>query len=327
MEFQRRTWLKRSAAFLAAGAAFPMFARAQKFPDRPITLVVPVAPGGTNDAVSRALAAGMAKHLGIPVVVENRVGAAGVVGLQSVLRSPADGYTLLMAGGNVLTVLPVLDRKLPYKLEDIQPISLVSEHPFFLYASNDSGITSIQKLVEMDRQKPGSISYASHGQGATNHLCAELLSMVTGVKMIHVPYKGGNQAMPDIISGRVQVMFDTEVAMPLAQSGKFRAIAVSHEARIPAYANIPTFKESGFPDFNWKLWFALVGPKGMPQAAVDAINDAIRKTVAEPGFLESNAARGLFFVPKSDQQLTQFLADQTRVVQKLATTRGISLST
>ena len=326
MNISRRSILKRLASSVAVVSLVPNLAVAQTFPNRPITLVVGVAPGGTNDGVSRALAAGMSKHLGIPVVIENRVGAAGVVALQGVLRSPADGYTLLMSGGNLLAVLPVLNKMLPYKVEDIAPISLVSEHPFFLYASNDSGITSVQKLVEIDRQKLGSISYASHGLGATNHLCTELLSQITGVKMVHIPYKGGNQAMGDIASGRVQIMFDTEVAMPLAQAGKFRAIAVSHNTRIPAYPDIPTFKESGYENFNWTLWFALVAPKGIPQTVVDTLNEAIRKTVADPGFLEENAAKGFFFVPKSGSLLTQFISEQTLTVQQLASARGISLS-
>lgn len=331
MDFNRRTCFAgiacaAAAALITVSAVAPSTAQAQAFPNRPITLVVPVAPGGTNDAVSRIIGQGLSKHLGVPVIVENRPGAAGIVGLQSVIKAAPDGYTLVMAGGNVLSILPVLDKKLPYNVDDIAPISLISQHPFFLYASNDSGITSVRRLIEIDKEKPGSISYASHGQGSTAHLCAELLSQITGVKMVHIPYKGGSQALPDITSGRTQLMFETEVAMPLAVAGKLKAVAVSRGARMPAYPNIPTFQESGYPNFNWQLWFALVGPKGIPQAVQDKLNDAIRKTVAEPGFLETQAAKGFDFVPKSGAELRQFIAEQTQSTQRLVSARSITLA-
>lgn len=309
-----------------AAAHSPTALASDAYPSKPIRLVVPVAPGGTNDTVSRLIANGLSTHLNVPVVVENRPGAAGVVALTNVVKMEPDGYTLLMAGGNVLSILPVLNKNLPYKLEEITPVSLISQHPIYLYTSTASGFTSVDKLVRDAKAKPDTISFATHGVGSTAHLCAELFSQLAGIRMVHVPYKGGSQPVPDLVSGRTQVFFETDIVMPMARSEEVNVIAVNRKERVPSQPSIPTFAEAGYPDFSLSLWFALVGPRGIPQPVLDRINEAVRKTVTDPAFRAKYGNDGTDFTPRSGAELDEFIKAQSRNIERLAATRGITLT-
>ncbi len=241
-------------------------AAAQDFPSKPITVVVPYAPGGTNDIIARSVSAKMAQSLGQPVVVENKPGASGALGAGFVARAAADGYTILTAPSNVLVINNWVYKNLPYNTaRDFAPLSVAGYVPNMLIVHPSVPASSVQELIAYAKANPGKLNFGSFGTGTTGHLSGELFKMMANVDMVHVPYQGSAPALRDLLGGQVQLMFDNmPTALPLARDGKVKPLAVTSKVRSPMAQEVPTLDESGLKGFDATPWFAFVAPKATP---------------------------------------------------------------
>ena len=254
------------------------------YPSHPIRLVVGFSAGGATDVSARLFAKYMGDVLGQPVVVENRAGAAGTLSADVVAHSPADGYTLLYTTSSIHGISPNIYSRLGWDpLRDFAPIALVAKYPQTLLVNNDVPAGTLAELVALVERSPGKYSYASAGSGGTQHLAAALLASAAGMDMVHVPYKGMSAAYPDLMAGRVQLMFENAPsALPFVQRGAVRALAVSSAGRLPALPDVPTVAESGYPGFEVVAWSGFVAPAGTPRPVIDTLNAAILKASQAP---------------------------------------------
>ena len=254
------------AALLAAGPA-----RAQNYPAKPVTIIVPFAPGGGTDIGARLVAQKLTLKWGQPVVVDNRGGAGGVVGADAVAKARPDGYTLLVGNVGTQSINPSLYKKLPYDPDKaFAPVSLIAELPFFALARPTLAANNIRELITLAKANPGKISFASSGNGGSPHLSGEILQAVAGVQLVHVPYKGGGPAMNDLMAGHVDLLFASVLeSVGHVRSGKLKTLGVSSATRSAAAPDIPTIAESGLKDFDSGSWLGLFAPAGTP---VDIIN-------------------------------------------------------
>jgi tripartite-type tricarboxylate transporter receptor subunit TctC len=250
---------------------------AQTFPAKTIRLIVPLAPGGGNDTIARMIGQKISGPLGQQVAVDNRPGAGGMIGAEAAARAAPDGYTLLLGNAASLTIIPNVQQKAPYDpLKDFQPISLIAAAPLLVVVHPSLPVHSIKQLVALARARPGELNYASNGVGSTTHFATELFKLMTATSMAHVPYKGLSLAMIDLLSGRVQLMFSSAVAMlPNVKQGKLRAVAMTGAARSPAIPDIPTVAESGLPEYEAGSWYGILAPSGVAPAIVDRLNREI----------------------------------------------------
>lgn len=259
---------------------------AQNYPERPVRLIVPQAPGSATDTVARILAAEMPQSLGQPVVVENRPGGALTIGLDLTAKSAPDGYTIGMGPIGALAITRHMVAKLPYDIErDFQPIALVTRGHLLLALSPSLPVNSVRELVDYAKKNPGKLMNASSSNGSPGHVGGELFKYMTGTDIVHVPYKGGAMAINDLIAGHVQVMFESLNSIsPHARSGKVKALAVSGPRRSPGFPNLPTISEAGVPGYEAATWSGVIGPAGMPRTIVDKLNGSINKAIASPVF-------------------------------------------
>ena len=251
----------------AAVLALPLaHAQAQSYPDRPIKLVVPFAPGGATDILGRLLATSLGERLGQPVVVENRPGAGTVVAGALVAKAPPDGYTLLLGASTTLTLNPVIRNPLPYDpLRSFTPLGLVADMGLVLVAHNETPARTLPELVALAKTDPDKLSYGSFGTGSSVHFGGEMLKTATGMRMVHVPFNGSSPSLTALMGGQVQVAVDTVVATtPLIKAGKIRPIAALGPQRLPLLPQVPTVAESGYPGFAMDTWFAFLAPAGLP---------------------------------------------------------------
>ena len=280
-----------SAALSACGTA--AVAQAD-YPHHAIRIVVPLAAGGNVDIVARTLAEQMAKSLGQPVLVENRPGASSLVGTQFVAKSAADGYTLL-AIANTFATVPLIVPDPGYDpLKDFTGVTLTCLVPQVLVVNPSFPAQSVKELIALARARPGEISYASSGNGSTGHMAAELFNRQTGVKMLHVPYKGNSQAIVDVIGGQVAMMYDqVSTSTPHIKAGKLRALAVTSLARSPLLPEVPTVDEAGVPGYEDITFNGLVAPAGTPRTALLRINRAVAEAVRAPDLYKRFIERGV----------------------------------
>ena len=269
-------WRRRllaSVASLAAIAAFAPTAQAQSFPTRPLTMVVPFAPGGATDVVARLLASEVSKPLGQPVVVENKPGAAGALGANLVAKSPPDGYTLCVCGGGPMVMLSLLDPKLPYvPTRDLAPVILSHLVDFVVVVGADSPYTSLAKLVAAAKAQPGTISYGSTGSGGPAHLGMELFKRISGADFLHVPYKGESNVVTDVLSGQIDIgLLSVQVTAPLIASGKVRALGVWPPTRSKALPQVPTVAEQGYPGYSAGTFVGINVAGGTPAPIVEKL--------------------------------------------------------
>lgn len=267
-------------AATAMVAAVPL--HAQTYPSRPVRMVVPYPAGGANDIVARLLSPSLTQQLGQNVIVDNRGGGNTLIGSEIVATSPPNGYTLLVvAAGHAVN--PALYKKLPYDTaRDFVPVALFGDGAYVLVAHPGAGVSSSADLIAQAKARPGQVTYASSSTGNLTHLAAELFNTMAGIKMLHVPYKGGNPAMADLLAGRVNVFFSTvAVARPHLQSGKIRSLGVTTAKRTPALPDVPTITESGLPGYSVSGWYGLVGPKGTPKAVIERLHGAIQTTLRQ----------------------------------------------
>jgi tripartite-type tricarboxylate transporter receptor subunit TctC len=267
---------------LSTIAAIPD-ARAQSWPSKPVTLMVPFAPGGTTDIVARPFAQALSVEFGQPFVVENRAGAGGTLAANLAAHAPADGYTLLVATV-AHTMATSLYKSLPYDFEkDFVPITVLASVPNILIVNPSVPAKSVQELIAYAKANPGKLAYGSAGNGSTEHLSAELFKAMTGVDMVHIPYKGGAPMMTDLIGGQIQVAIETSgSAAPYIQSGKVRALAVTTPVRSPAFPDVPTLVESGLRSYDVTTWYAVLAPRGTPAEITNRLYNAIVKILKTP---------------------------------------------
>jgi len=276
-------------AICVASSAF-----AQAWPAKPVTLIVPFAPGGGTDITARTIAARLTTKWGQSVVVENRGGAAGILGADAVAKAKPDGYTLLVANVGITSINPALYTRLPYNPETaFTPISLVCELPFVLMASPSFAPNSVKELVALAKAKPGAVTFASSGSGGSPHLTAEIFQLATGTKMTHIPYKGGGPAMIDLMSGQVNLLFASVLeGSGHIKAGKLKGLAVSHAKRNPAIPDVPTLAETGVKDAESGSWIALLAPAGVSLSLIEKINSDVKEAVALPDIREKLIAQG-----------------------------------
>ena len=259
-------------------------AAAQRYPEKPVRMIVPFQPGGGSDTVGRALARGLSERLGQPIVVENRVGAAGSIGADFAARAPADGYTILLGSTSELTQYPVVNPKVRYDpARDFAPIGMVAIVPLVFIVHPTLPVRSVADFTRLARGRPGQIDFGSAGVGATTHLAVEHFVLLTGVKLNHVPYKGSPQATAELVAGQIQMAIATlPSALSFIQANRLKALAVSSEKRAPALPQVPTMQEAGVKDYVNVLWTGLLAPRGTPAVIVKQLHGEIGPALDHP---------------------------------------------
>lgn len=304
----RASWNKVAAiaCMALAGSAF-----ADAYPSRPVTIVIPVAAGGTTDIAGRALAKQLKDELGQPVVIDNKPGASGGIANSAVARANPDGYSLVLSYEGFHAGNPVMQKNLSWNpVTDFTPIAEVIRGPHLMLVPANSPAKTLREFIELAKQKPGKLNYGSSGNGSIQHLGAELLQLKTGTKMVHVPYGGAAPAMQDLLAGRIDLFITTPpTAMGHLEAGKLRALAITSEQRHPSLPNIPTTAEAGLPDFKLDAWFSLFGPANMPQPVVDKLAAAVKKVVTSAEFGKAMSAQGSTASYRSPAELRQILKD------------------
>jgi tripartite-type tricarboxylate transporter receptor subunit TctC len=314
------------AAVLVCSTFVTSAASAQTtYPTRPIRLIIPYPPGGPTDLIGRAVNDRLGKRLGQQVVVDNRGGAATVIGAEIAARSPPDGYTLLLATITTLAVNPALKSKLPYHAErDFAPVSMLASQPYLLVSHPAVPASSVAQLVAYAKANPGKLSFASAGIGAGAHLAAELLKHMARIDVVHVPYKGSGPAMTDVMSGQCAYMFaGVSAAYPHTQAGKLRALAVSTAKRSAAVPEIPTVAESGLPGFQTNTWNSLVVPRGTPAPIVQRLNTEVVAVLNEPDVKERLKQQAIDPDPGTPAQLAAHIKSEVARFDKLIKTIGL----
>ncbi|HEX2824995.1 MAG TPA: tripartite tricarboxylate transporter substrate binding protein [Burkholderiales bacterium] len=255
---------------------------AETFPSKPVRIIVPAAPGGTTDIAARMLGEKMGPELGQPVIVENRAGAAGIVGVQAFLAAPSDGHTVLMGNIGPNAINYALYKSLPYKPEDMIPITSVISNPNVLVVNPSVPAKSVKELVALAKANPGKLSFASSGRGQSVHMSGELFKLRTGIDLVHVPYKGTGPALIDVVAGQVYMIFSSlPSTMGYIRGGRLRPLAVTSLKRTPELPSVPTMQESGYRDFEVTGWFGLFASAKTPSAAIDRIYGAAKAVLAQ----------------------------------------------
>ena len=297
-------------AVLPAGLAWAQ----SGFPDRPLKLVVPFPPGGGTDAAARLMAAALSVELRQQVVVENRGGAGGSIAAQSVVDAPADGYTLFFATTGTVAINQHLYSKLRHNpLTDLTPIATIASFPNVLVVHPSLPVRSVTELIALARERQGTLTYGSSGSGSSSHLAVVLLESMTGVKFTHVPYKGSAPAMTDFVAGRIDMMIDNPTTnIPLAQSGKLRALGVSGRTRSKQMPELPTIAEAGVPGYEVTIWYALMGPARLPDAVVNRLSKGVGTVVATAKVKEGLEGLGTDLMYMDTRETTAFMAAESR---------------
>jgi tripartite-type tricarboxylate transporter receptor subunit TctC len=297
--------------WIAVGFTFVATFCAAAYPDRPIRLVVPVAPGGAVDVVGRIMAQKLGASLGQNLVVDNRPGANFIIGTEVVSKAPADGYTLLTtAGGH--TINPVVYKKLPYDtFRDFTPISHICNSTGLVIVVHPSvPIHTLQQLIDFAKTNPGKMIYVSAGWGNSTHIAGEQFQAMAGVKLTHVPYRSAGPAVSDLIGGQVPLMFGpSPVVVPLVQSGRLRPLAFTGLKRSAQLPNVPTVDESGLKGYESTGWYGLYGPRGLPRPIVDKLYAAVRQMVQSQDILDRFAALNLTAVGSTPEEFARFLQE------------------
>ncbi len=314
---------------LAIGIALgiPAAASADQYPSRTIHLVVGFPPGGINDIVARMIAPKMSDTLGQTVIVENRPGAGGTIGAEHVARSEPDGYTLMLGSVSNLAMASALYKSLPYdSTKDFAPVALVAASPNIMVVNPALPVRSVKDLIKLAKEKPGTINYASAGIATSNHLTVELLKVMTGIDIVHVPFKGDTPAVTAVLANQVPMMFPTlPVALPYIKSGKLRAIAVSSAKRSALLPDVPTVAESGdLPKFAVSVWVGVVAPAKTPQPIIHKLNGAIREAAEAPDKRAKLANLGVEPATDTPAEFASYIAEETKQWSNVARSAHIT---
>ena len=322
---QRRTFIAASAG-AAATLALPSL-MAQTLPGGPIRIIVGFAPGGGTDILSRVIGQKLNALWGLPVVVENRAGATGMIAADYVAKQPADGSTLLMAHINSHAIGPALMPHISYNVaRDFTPIVLVGITPNLLICNEKQRARTVKDMVELCKKNPGKISFGSAGTGSAQHLALEMFKLAAGVEAIHVPYKGSGPMLIDLIGGQIDYSFDTmTAATPHVKSGKVIAVAQTRQKRAAGHPTVPTMAESGFPGFEATTWYGLVGPAKMPAAMAKRMNEDINKVLAMPDVAEKFEQYGAEDGGGSAEKFGSFIQDEAKKWAKVVKDAGVKV--
>jgi tripartite-type tricarboxylate transporter receptor subunit TctC len=318
-----------AAALLAqtAAAQGPSASSGQAYPSKPIRLIVPFAAGGGNDNVARLVGKRLADGLGQPVIVDNRPGAGGVVGAELAARAAPDGYTLFLGGVGSHAINPNLIKDLPYDpVRDFAPVELLAQAPLVLVVHPSVPARDIAEFIAYARNNPGKLNFASNGNGSSSQLAAVMFDSMAGVDMVHVPYKGLSPALADLLSGQVQVMFSSVVAiLPHIKAGKLRGLAVTGAKRLPSLPDLPTIAESGFPGYEASSWYGILAPAGTPPDIVARLNAELSKALEQPEVKTSLRAEGAEPVGGSPEQFAAHIRSEKERLGKLIRDANIRL--
>ena len=309
-------------AALALASLVVATAASAAYPDKPITLIVPWAPGGSTDILARAISEQLSKAIGQPVIVENRAGASGNIGSNLVAKAKPDGYTLLIGSMSTHAMNPALIPNMPFKgADDFTPIALVANVVNTMVINPAVPAKNLQEFIAYAKANPGKIAYASAGGGSTNHLSAEMFKKAAGIEMLHVPYKGGAPAVLDTVGNQTQVLFSAGTqTLPHVKSGKLRLLGVTESKRSALLTDVPTIAET-LPGYEMSVWYAAFGPPGMPRELVTKLNAEINKALAVPEVRARMEAMGVEVINSTPEQLADTLKRDsvryTKVIQDL----------
>lgn len=300
----------RALMFSACALAACAPAAAQQYPNQPIRVIVPFTPGGGTDFLSRTVAAKLSDSVKWNVVAENRPGAGGTIGITTAARAKPDGYEIVMGQVDNLAVAPSLYTKLAYDpVKDFEPIGIVGEAPLVVVANKNGPYKSLKDLIAAAKKAPGTINYGSPGAGTITHLAAELLQLQAGIKLVHVPYKGSGPAMADLLGGQVPIIFTSiPSAAPQIKAGSAIPLAVTSAKRSPAMPDVPTIAESGYPDFDVRVWYGLLAPAKTPKPIIQILNTELNKILALRDVQDALAAQGATAMPTTPAQFSQTIA-------------------
>jgi len=318
--------LRRQASSIVAAVlcAFAGMAFAQSYPSKPIKIVVPYPPGGFNDTLGRTLAAKFTEAWGQPAVVENKPGANTLIGSDFVAKSPPDGYTLLVVAFP-FAVTPSLIRNMPYDtLKDFAPVVLAAQSPNLLVVNPSLPVKSVGELIALAKAKPNSLSYASTGNGSSNHISMELFKSLAGVDIVHIPYKGTAPAVTDLLGGQVHLMFDNVPnVLPHVKAGKLVALGQTGVKRSPLISDVPTVAEAGVAGYEVTVWFGLVAPAGTPREVVQKLNAETVRILAMPDVRERFLAQGVEPVGSTPEQFGEHIRTQMAKWAKVVADAGV----
>ena len=319
-------WIR--ALWMGLALAGAPAVHADTCPSKPIRIVVPFAPGGNVDVTARVMSAAMTKQLNQTVIVENRVGAGGKIGAEAAIRSPADGYTLMMGSNSSLSVAPNLYPDWPYDPQTgITPISHLAAVPFVLIVRPGLGAKNLAELIRLAREKPEGLSMASAGSGTSNHLVGELFQSATGTRLLHVPFKGAGPALQEVMAGRVDLLFDqVSSSSNFIEQGKVIPLAVSSQARWKSLPQVPTFAESGVPDFVITNFTGLVAPAGLPADVADTLHRAAVQALQDDAVKKSFASMGVEAVGSTPAQFSALIRADFQRWATVIKAKGIKLN-
>jgi tripartite-type tricarboxylate transporter receptor subunit TctC len=316
--------MKKLFCLLAFAPCLVPLVQAQNYPARPLRLIVPTAPGGGTDFTGRLVAAKLSETMGQQVVVENRGGGGGSVGADNAAKATADGYTLLLGSIATHAVNPALYKKLPYDhLKDFASVSLIGTVPNALVVHPSLPVKSMQEFITYAKANPGKINYGSSGVGSPPHLSMELLRSMTGINLVHVPYKGAGPALADLLGGQVQAMCTSLAGLiNFVKSGRVRALGVTTAKRNPQLPDVPTIVESGVPGYEVTIWYAVFAPVATPKAIIDKLNAEMVKALNSSEMKERMALQGMDPAPSTQAELTAFVKVETAKWAKAAKDSG-----
>ncbi len=309
-----------AAAFLLANER-PAEAHQPNYPNRPIRIIIPYVPGGGTTLMGRLVAQRLTERWGQNAILDNRPGAGGIVGAETLARAQPDGYTLMLTSVSDHLLVSLL-QKTPYDpIKDFAPVATVAVAERLLVINPAVAATNLKDLIALAKSKPGQLNYASLGNGSTAHVGMELFCIMTGIKLAHIPYKGGSQAVTDLLGGQVQIYLGSITSMgAYVKSGKLRAIAITGASRIPSLPQVPTFSEAGLPAYDIKLWYGVLAPAGTPAVILDMVAEEIRQFLAAPGAQEKLLGLGMFpFVTRRQEIAPMMRADLNRYAEVIRT--------
>jgi tripartite-type tricarboxylate transporter receptor subunit TctC len=312
------------AVLLLSSLLAPLVAIAQDWPSKPIRLVINFAPGSSPDVLGRAVATPLSQALGVPVVVENRSGAGGLIGADLVAKAPGDGYTILMASGSTMVVVPTLTPKMPYDHNKaLVPVAATARLELFLVVRSNSGFNSFADLQKFARANPGKLSYGSPGNGSTPHIGAEMLKNMAGIFALHIPYRGSAPALQDLLAGNIDFFMDPGIATPHIRSGALRLLAVGSTKRSFLYPDTPTLAELGLKGYDGGSTHSFYAPAGTPQPVIDRLNSEINRILVTPSVTQTIRGLGAEPTPMSPSQLTALNAADTARFANIIKQQGI----
>ena len=298
-------------------------ASAQTYPNKPVRIISAFAAGGTNDVIARTIAPKLAEHFGQQFIVENRPGGGGVIGTEFAAKAPADGYTLTIATTTTHVIAAAM-RKLPYDpVKDFSPISIIGATPYVIIVHPSMPVKNVKDLIAVAKSRPNQVEFGSGGVGTPGHLAGAMLNTMTGIKMLHVPYKAGNLALNELIGGHVSLTFSTTItSTQFIQTGRLRGIAVTSSNRLPAFPNLPTVAESGVPGYEFSLWLGLSAPSKTPEPVLQMLADAVAKALQNESVRSALIAQSVEPVSIPRQTISKRIESELIAYEKIVKQSG-----